>query len=194
MALEQPLGAMAPEQPLGAMELADDEKMKQPLRATGCIDRVVSADDETTEQPLDEMALADEETMKQSLDVTALAWSSWNGVNYVKYDYRNMLPTESVFVNASGSNDVSWRRNLYKLMSDEQKRRVKEAGAASRLVVKKAMGKGRYSFEKTSEGHGVPQDLNEALRLFKRAAAEGYAGAPAAVDKLLAAVAAAHAT
>jgi len=43
-------------------------------------------------------------------------------------------------------------------------------------------------------GHGVPQDLNEALRLFKRAAAEGYAGAPAAVDKLLAAVAAAHAT
>mmetsp|Transcript_6126 Transcript_6126/g.19629 ORF Transcript_6126/g.19629 Transcript_6126/m.19629 type:complete len:171 (-) Transcript_6126:35-547(-) len=80
------------------------------------------------------------------------SWSSWNGVNYVKYDYRNMLPTESVFVNASGSNDVSWRRNLYKLMSDEQKRRVKEAGAASRLVVKKAMGKGRYSFEKTSEG------------------------------------------
>jgi len=42
-------------------------------------------------------------------------------------------------------------------------------------------------------GHGVPQDLNEALRLFKRAAAKGHAGAAAAVDQLSAALAAASA-
>jgi len=33
-------------------------------------------------------------------------------------------------------------------------------------------------------GHGVPQDLNEALRLFKRAAAKGHAGAAAQVERL----------
>eukprot|EP00628_Pelagophyceae_sp_CCMP2097_P003810 CAMPEP_0184101442 /NCGR_PEP_ID=MMETSP0974-20121125/12837_1 /TAXON_ID=483370 /ORGANISM="non described non described, Strain CCMP2097" /LENGTH=37 /DNA_ID= /DNA_START= /DNA_END= /DNA_ORIENTATION= len=34
-----------------------------------------------------------------------------------------------------------------------------------------------------ANGHGVPQDLDEALRLFKRAAAKGDAGAAAAVER-----------
>jgi TPR repeat protein len=39
-------------------------------------------------------------------------------------------------------------------------------------------------------GQGAPQDLDEALRCFKRAAAKGLDGAAAAVDKLQAQIAA----
>mmetsp|Transcript_18307 Transcript_18307/g.63084 ORF Transcript_18307/g.63084 Transcript_18307/m.63084 type:complete len:86 (-) Transcript_18307:106-363(-) len=35
-----------------------------------------------------------------------------------------------------------------------------------------------------ANGHGVPQDYHEALRLFKRAAAKGHAGAAAQVERL----------
>jgi TPR repeat protein len=43
---------------------------------------------------------------------------------------------------------------------------------------------------KAAYGHGAPQDIYEALRLFKRAAAKGHAGAAAAFEKLEARLAA----